>query len=933
MFSRLPFAFRRGSSWLVLATVLMAGASALPVMAETAKTTVAPWNSADAQTDVFETPDFMISLQKSSQTLVSLAPKQAKDGFDFAPSNRFTQRLADGNYRLGDLDVRLRPVGAAEWQDYSTAYKRSRVTPVKPGKGVVAAADITASLGATFPLKVTRTWAVVDGKLALRFTLTNPGKTHIEIGGLGLPMIFDNIISGRHLNEAHEKASFYDPYVGRDGGYLQVTRLNGAGPAMLVLPEKNTPFELYKPILNARNPDRSLKIYNDPEPRNMTFEGFYDWMITSKGFADTDWKGVEQWNETTSLILKAGESRTIGVRFVLSPSIRDIETTLIQNGRPVAVGLPGYVVPTDLDADLFVHAAKAVSSVTVFPEGAMTVSRAQKAKDGWVKYVVSGKTPGRARMTLTYADGEVQTVHYMVTKPEAQVVADMGHFLTTKQWYENPSDPFHRSPSIMGYDRDENKIITQDSRVWVAGLSDEGGAGSYLAAIMKQLDNPDATELAKFETFANTTLWGHIQESSGDDKYGIHKSIFYYDPKAFPEGTYDPKFDWTTWSSWNKVDAADIGRSFNYVHVAAAWWTLYKVARYHDGLVTQATWQTYLTRAAETTKAMVTKAPYYTQFGQMEGSVFVSILNDLKREGQANPDMAAEAVTIEEMMKTRADQWASETYPFGSEMPWDSTGQSEVYEWMKYFGHDDKAASTREVILAYDPTIPHWGYNGSARRFWDFLYAGKKSRIERQLHHYGSSNNAIPLFDSYRSNPSDIYMLRVAYGGLMGSLTNIDSEGFGSAAFHSFPDMMKFDAISGDYGMSFFGHAYTAASYLVNHPTYGWVGFGGGVTQNGDTVTIAPRDSARTRVFVAPAGLWLTLDAGKFEAVSYSPKTGQVTVTFAPTDAHTPQAWLNVQTTTKDGKAYTAKADNQRGAYVVKLSSEATTLSLTPVAN
>src|SRR6185312_13632728 len=244
---------------------------------------------------------------------------------------------------------------------------------------------------------------------------------------------------------------------------------------------------------------------------------------------------------------------------------------------------------------------------------------------------------------------------------------------------------------------------------------------------------------------------------------------------------------------------------------------LYHIARYHPGLATQQTWQTYLTRAAETTRAMMSDAPYYTQFGQMEGSVFVAILNDLKREGQNDESMTGQASAIEGLMKGRAERWATQKYPFGSEMPWDSTGQTEVYDWMKYFGHDDKAASTREVILAYDPTIPHWGYNGSARRFWDFLYAGKTERIERQLHHYGSSNNAIPLFESFRDDPKDLYLLRVAYGGLMGSLTNIDRDGFGSAAFHSFPDMMSFDALSGDYGVSFFAHAYATASYLVDH--------------------------------------------------------------------------------------------------------------------
>ena len=81
---------------------------------------------------------------------------------------------------------------------------------------------------------------------------------------------------------------------------------------------------------------------------------------------------------------------------------------------------------------------------------------------------------------------------------------------------------------------------------------------------------------------------------------------------------------------------------------------------------------------------------------------------------------------------------AREAYPFGSEMAWDSTGQEEVYAWCKYFGFDDKAQVSLNSIIGYMPTLPHWGYNGNARRYWDFLYGGKLRRIERQLHHYGS---------------------------------------------------------------------------------------------------------------------------------------------------------------------------------------------------
>ena len=47
----------------------------------------------------------------------------------------------------------------------------------------------------------------------------------------------------------------------------------------------------------------------------------------------------------------------------VSHSIRHIEDTLAANRRPVAVGIPGYILPTDMDGQLFLKYPKAVKSI------------------------------------------------------------------------------------------------------------------------------------------------------------------------------------------------------------------------------------------------------------------------------------------------------------------------------------------------------------------------------------------------------------------------------------------------------------------------------------------------------------------------------------------------------------------------------------------
>jgi hypothetical protein len=181
---------------------------------------------------------------------------------------------------------------------------------------------------------------------------------------------------------------------------------------------------------------------------------------------------------------------------------------------------------------------------------------------------------------------------------------------------------------------------------------------------------------------------------------------------------------------------------------------------------------------------------------------------------------------------------------------------------------------------------------------------------------------------AYREHPEDFYLLRVGYGGTMGVLADVDQEGFLAPAFHSFPDMLRFDPVSGDNGPNFFGHAWNTATYVVDHPQFGWLAFGGNLKTEGGMVKITPLDSARTRVYLAPFGLWLTLDAGNFQAVEVNPKTGTVRIGVAAATQFTREARLNVKQPAKlkgIGTYHpTGKLKQEREDYVVPLTTGVT---------
>src|SRR6185503_6653533 len=114
------------------------------------------------------------------------------------------------------------------------------------------------------------------------------------------------------------------------------------------------------------------------------------------------------------------------------------------------------------------------------------------------------------------------------------------------------------------------------------------------------------------------------------------------------------------WGAWSQAHTLEVPRSYNYPHVAALYWSMYRLARNNTGLVTNHPYDWYLTRAYQTSVAMTTIGNDYARFGLMDGTIFLEILKDLQREG-----LTTEAADLEARMRTRETRWRGENYPFG----------------------------------------------------------------------------------------------------------------------------------------------------------------------------------------------------------------------------------------------------------------------------
>jgi hypothetical protein len=107
--------------------------------------------------------------------------------------------------------------------------------------------------------------------------------------------------------------------------------------------------------------------------------------------------------------------------------------------------------------------------------------------------------------------------------------------------------------------------------------------------------------------------------------------------------------------------------------------------------------------------------------------------------------------------------------------------------------------------------------------------------------------------------------------------------------------MLAGDPYSGDYGTGFWGFAVNTATYVAHDPALGWLCFGGALEESRGKIDITPLDAARSRVYIAPAGVWITLDAGRIRRVEFDPHAGAIRLTLDPANEFTPAARLRLE--------------------------------------
>lgn len=166
-------------------------------------------------------------------------------------------------------------------------------------------------------------------------------------------------------------------------------------------------------------------------------------------------------------------------------------------------------------------------------------------------------------------------------------------------------------------------------------------------------------------------------------------------------------------------------------------------------------------------------------------------------------------------------------------------------------------------------------------------------------------------------------------------MTNINQDGFPSAAFHSFPDTLKWDGITGDYGGGLIGTVLNSGTYVADDEELGMVAYGGILSKDGSVYTVKPRDAVRKRVFIGPLKVLVTVDVGvitefTFDTVDKTVKATLSQMKDAPTAT---QAVTRVESTGSEKWSVRAEGVKEgRGGWIVPISgTDSVAFSLTRV--
>jgi len=738
--------------------------------------------------------------------------------------------------------------------------------------------------------------------LVWSLTIRNRGAGTLEIGDLGLPLLF-NTIYAKDPFVTYQQRVIRHSYIAGDSSFIFWTRANGEGPYLIMTPRDGTHLEYFEGTSAGNKADASDPVFG---PRN-AWEGLYTAYIHAAAEGgEIERQGSWRQPLTTKLLQprgSAGDSVTYAFEFRWARDYSDVRNILYRAGLVTVTVAPGMVIPSDLSALLALHTKRSIHSIEAeFPDQTSIEALPSRIADTKL-YRIRFKRLGENKLTVLYGEGRQTILEYDSVEPLETLIQKRARFLVDHQQVKDPSKWYDGVFSL--WDMRAHALRTPDDAggldAYMVGGSDDPDLckAPYIAA--KNISFPDDREIEAVEYYIKHFVWGKLQRTG--------------DESPFPYGIYGSPGWQTNRNSSVGLDSGGNGqehlwRTFDYTHLIQLYYEMYRIAKLYPERVHYLNADGYLDRALQTARAYF-RVPYSIKMG--EPWDFRGWTDWAYKQGNFHEVFIPDLIDSldEEGRKADADELRTEwnkkvmyfiydaPYPFGSEMWFDTTAFESTHAIAKYAMehplHPDHGLWTdknsgkvyeHEKVSQLDVAVfeaREIGGNIAARGWLETNYYQLGSDIRQfgnseYLLSYMTQMGGWSILDHglYFSRGQDgDDSLRLGYASYLAGWALVNSgnaenhygfwygarENDGAAGWGFNPakygstwipgDRMEVRGVwpyDGEIDSGFSGALRSASTVVTDDPIFGLIAYGGEVKKEGDGVEVECHDGLRQRL-------------------------------------------------------------------------------------
>ena len=789
--------------------------------------------------------------------------------------------------------------------DWTTLARGSRL------EASAASGSVSYTTDASGPLAVTETYRT-DGR-ALDWTVSLKAARPVHVGDVGITVPIAPP-AGATPQQIFERGFLGHQFVSGSGSFVYYVRASGAPPFLLLTVQSGTKLE-----------------YVTPGGR-----GGGALFVHAERTGGDETRGT--WRQPlTGVDVAPGSPVSYGFRFQWAQSYDDLRRLLYEDGLFDIRVVPGMTVPLDLTARFSLHTKARVERIDPEYPSQTTIRQVSEPSPDTRVYEVAFSKLGENELTIHHDGGRATYLEFFVTEPLETLIKKRSAFLVDRQQIKDPSKwwngvygPYDMKAQVTRTIDDPDIFI--DRMVYALTCDDPGlSKAPYIAE--KNVTYPDRHEIGSIEYYLQHFVWGGLQRRDDERPYpfGVYGTPDWFvnrDPgrrKAFAESLKNGA------TALADLDKAHVWRSYDYPHVIMLYYEMYRVAKLYPELSTYLDAAGYLNRAWETARAFFTYPyeiypSYYEtdKWGLYNELVILPLIDALEHEG-----FPSQAAWLRAEWEKKVKYFVyDDPYPYRSEYAFDRTAFESTYAFAKYGTTHDMPPDEH---LWYDVKLQTWYSHPLVRR------QDSRAFMDRQL----ASGLVVrgwinPAYYTLGSDAGMSYMAAMGGEGILDyglnfAATPYDWLQLGYASYLSSWALMNTGTAQSNYGywfpgkandgaagwqfmsakvgsawmgssvpggvmvprgpwnydgeidLGFGGALRMAATVVTQDPTFGWIAYGGAMSDAGETLSINPRDGLRQRfdVIVPDQGspfasdfrrLKLALDRDNFA------KDGRITV-------------------------------------------------------